>query len=394
MKVEIPQKEEPLAVHQGIFRRRLSLFEGTALIVSGTIGAGILSIPYAVAQVGLLIGLAYIVVIGLLIMGLNLLIGEIAVRTNEQLQFVGFARKYLGKPGEWMMTVIVYSMLMGVLVIYIVGEGQALSALLGGSALKWSVIFFLTVAFFIAIGIRTIKTIEFVLSLGILAVVLFMAGISTPYIQPEFLTHFDLAHFLFPYGVILFAYHSTTSIPEAHSLLIKKEETFKKAIILSSFIAMAVYAIFAIFTVGVTGPNTTEIATIGLGQEIGKVIFVLGNIFAVLVMGTSTLMVGLSLRDSLQWDYKFSYRLSTALVTAVPLGLFLLGLRSFIAMIDIVGGVFVSLEMLLILLMYWRAKQMGHWRPGKYKLHHTTFLLMALLLALSIGAVYSVVKLF
>ena len=74
--------------------------------------------------------------------------------------------------------------------------------------------------------------------------------------------------------------------------------------------------------------------------------------------------------------------------------IFLLGVRHFIVAIDIVGGVFISLEMLLMLLIYWRAKQRKDWEPGKYRLHHTTFLAIVLLLALSIGAVYSVIKLF
>ena len=78
----------------------------------------------------------------------------------------------------------------------------------------------------------------------------------------------------------------------------------------------------------------------------------------------------------------------------MPFVIFLLGVRHFIAAIDVIGGVFVSLEMLLLLLIYWRAKQLGHWQPGKYRLHHTALIGATLLLALLIGVVYSVGKLF
>lgn len=390
----LAQKEPPLVQHHGIFRRQISLLEGTALIVSGTIGAGVLGIPYAVAKVGVGIGLAYIIVLGLLMLGLNLLIGELAVRTRSNLQLVGLARTYLGRPGEIAMTILMYVMLFGVLVVYIIGEGQTLSALFGGSPLTWSTIFFVTVTALVALGLRTIKTVELFLSLGILLVVLLITSASAPHIAIPHLLTANLAQLLFPYGVILFAFHSTTSIPEAHSLLARKDATLKKAIFWAGVISLIVYALFALVVVGVTGQETTEIATIGLGRAMGPVIFLLGNLFAILAMGTSALMVSLSLRDSLRWDYHWPYWLSTVLVCGLPFIIFLSGVRHFIAAIDVIGGVFVSLEMLLLLLIYWRAKQLGHWRTGKYRLHHTALIGAALLLALLIGVLYSIGKLF
>lgn len=387
-------KEKGVTHYRGIFRRRLSLFEGVSLILSGTIGAGVLSVPYAVAQTGIGIGLLYIVVIGLLMMGLNLLVGEIAVRTKEPMQLVGFAKKYLGNGGKWLMTVVMYAMLVGVLVVYIIGEGESLAALFGGSPAMWSTLFFLVMFVLIYIGIRTIKTVELFLTFIILFVVLFLAAISAGHVDIHYFSHVSLAHAFLPYGVLLFAYHGATTVPEAHSVLIKKDGTFKKAIIISSLICIAVYALFAIIVVGVTGQETTEIATIGLGNKIGQNIFILGNVFAVLAMGTSYLMGALALKDSLTWDFKMKKGVATFLVSVVPLAIFLVGVRRFIAAIDLVGGVIVSMEMLLMLYIYWKAKQRGHWLPGKFRLHHTTFLAMLLLIAFTIGAIYSVMKLF
>ena len=87
-------KEQTVAPHQGIFRKQLTLWEGVALVLSGTIGAGVLAIPYAVSRVGLLIGFVYILTIGLLMMTLNLLLGEIAARTKGDVQLAGLAKRY------------------------------------------------------------------------------------------------------------------------------------------------------------------------------------------------------------------------------------------------------------------------------------------------------------
>lgn len=388
------ESDEILVKHNGIFRRRLTLFEAVALIVSATIGAGVLGIPYAVAKVGIWPGLAYVIILGALMIGLNLMIGEVMVRTRENLQIVGLAGKYLGKWGQVLLSLFVYVMLFGTLVIYTIGSGEALSALFGGSAFNWSLIFITVGAFFIFVGMKSIKVIEFLLSLGVLFVIVLIILISAPHINYDYFAHFDLAQLLFPYGVILFAFHATTSIPEAHSLLIKKDTDFKKAILIAGIISVVAYALFAVFVVAVTGPETTEIATIGLGNKVGKSIFLFGNIFAILAMGTSFLINAISLKDSLHWDYKIPHWLAFSMVIGLPVLVFVLGIRNFIAAIDIVGGVFVSLEMLIILLIYWRAKQLGDLSPGKYKLHHTALLGVVLFLALAAGAVYSVMKLF
>lgn len=380
--------------YQGVFKKRLTLFQAVALIVSGTIGAGVLSIPYAVSKVGLNVGLLYIVFLGLLMLGLNLLLGYVVVRAKEKFQLVGLARKYLGRSGEVIMTVIMYAMLFGIMVVYIIGEGEVLSALFGGDSMAWSLIFFILFSMLIVIGMRGIKTVEFFLSLSLLFVILIIGYFSLPHLTISHITYHDLAYLLFPYGVILFSFHGTNSVPEAHALLRGRDNDFKKAIIISGLVCIVAYALFALVVVGVTGSETTEIATIGLGEKVGQLIFLFGNIFAIIAMGSSFLMAGLSLRDSLRWDYKMPTIGANTLVLSIPLLIFLLGLRQFTAAIDIVGGVIISFEMMFIILIYWRAKQTGDIPAGKYKLHHTLLLAILLIIVLAIGAIYSVVKLF
>ena len=383
-----------LVQYEGVFRERMSLIEGAALITSGTIGAGVLGIPFVVATVGVWIGMVYIITLGCLMMGLNLLIGELAIRTGEPLQLVGLARRYLGPWGARLMTVLMYALLFGVLNVYIIGEGETLAALFGGSSFAWSLGFFVVVTCLIALGMRTVKTIEVALSFGILFVLLAIIFFSTPHITLPYWQHSDITLLLFPYGVLLFAFHGTTAIPEAHALLRNRDTAFRKAIIMASTICMIVYALFALVVVGVTGPETTEIATIGLGYALGPAVLIFGNVFAALAMGTGFLMAGLALRDSLQWDMKLGAKPATMLATGVPLLLFLLGIRQFIATIDLVGGIVMSMEMLLILLIYWKAKQRKTVAPGPVMLRHTPLLIAALILAFSVGIVYSFMKLF
>jgi amino acid permease len=208
------------------------------------------------------------------------------------------------------------------------------------------------------------------------------------------LLHVDFSDLLFPYGVILFAFGSSGSVVETHRILKDSEVNFKKAIIIAGVICLLVYVAFALAVLGVTGTATSEIATIGLASSVSRVFFIFGNLFAALAMGTSFLVGGLSLKHSLSWDYKVPRLLSAVLVCVIPMVIFLLGLRGFITAIDIVGGVFMSLEMLVIILIYWRAKRTGDIEPSKYHLDHIYLLAAVLVLVFAVGAVNSVVKLF
>lgn len=388
------RQDEPVAEHNGIFYKQISLFQGVALILGGTIGAGILSLPYAIAKVGVLLGFVYIVGMGLLMMGFNLLVGSIAMKANEKMQIVGFAKKYLGVPGQIIMTVLMYFTLWGILSVYINGEGIVLSALFGGSDFFWSIAFFIVAALLIFIGMRAIKIIGIFLSLGILIVVLALSMYSAPHIQINYLQHVDLTNLFYPYGVLLFAFYGATSIPEVHSILLNRDKMFRKAIIIAGLITIVVYLIFTLVVVGVTGQNTSEIATIALGQKLGSIIYVLGNVFAMLAMGSGCLVAGLGMRDSMVWDFKLPRSVATFLVCGIPFLMFAFGVRGFVNIIGVIGGVLMSAEMFIILLIFWRAKKSIDMPVDRRKLDDETLLFILLLVALSLGAVYSLFKLF
>ena len=101
-------KEKKVFLHKGIFKPEATLGEAVFMITGMTIGAGILAIPYAVAQVGLIPGIAYIAALGLIVLFLNLMIGEIVARSHQQLQLAGLAGKYLGSWVKYLLTLIIY----------------------------------------------------------------------------------------------------------------------------------------------------------------------------------------------------------------------------------------------------------------------------------------------
>ena len=387
------KNKKGLIYYKGFFRKQLSLSEGIALLLSGVIGAGILAIPYAIAQVGLTIGLFYIFGLGTLMMGLHLMLGEVTVRTKQELQLGGLAKKYLGTTGWLVMSLMTYLLLFGVLVVYLIGIGETLATLFGKTPFFWTIIAFTFLSLFVSTGLKQVKKAELFLELGLLCIVVLIAVLGFKDITIANLSYMKPASLLVPYGIVLFAFHGSSVIPEIHTTLAKNKKQFKKSIVLGYLLIMFIYALFAFVTVGVSGVNTTEIATIGLGQQLGLFVFWLSNIFAVIAMVTSFMMTGISLKDSLMWDNNIPSPIATVLTLGIPLFIFVLGLRGFISALNVVGGIFGSIEMFLILMIYWKAKQMGDLPVGKYKLHHTVLIGCLLVVALSIGTIFSVMSL-
>lgn len=348
-------QESNLTKHHGIFRKELSTLEAIALIISGTIGAGILGLPFALQHLGVPLAIVSLLLFGFFTILLNLLLGRLAEKAGKPLQLVGLAKQYLGKTGEVLMSVVMYATLFGVLTIYIIGAGEALSALFGGDSMLWSILFFAVASILVFLGLRTLKKAELFLSLGILAVVIILSLVSAAHVHTEHLLAAHPFSALFPYGVLIFALHGTTSIPEAYSLLPKNKRAFRKAVVRAGISIVVVYILFVTTVIGVTGPLTTPVATVGLGEKVGPVVHVLANVFAILAMSTSFLMGALALRDSLVWDWKMSQAGSSIMVCAIPFTIFMLGLRQFTTAIDVVGGWFMTIEILLILGMAFSA---------------------------------------
>ena len=363
-------ENQKLILHQGVYKKSVSVADAVFMITGMTIGAGILGIPYVVAQVGLKIGLAYIIVFGLIMLALNLMLGEIAVRTRESLQITGFVGKYLGKWPKLIINIMIIFGSYGALLAYISGEGQTLANLFGGNSMVWSVVFWGIASTLVWRGLQTVKVAERILSLVVMTII---CGLSI-YILKDFKmatwAYSDLSQVFLPYGVILFALNGTSAVIEAHALLPRDNKSFKKALIIGSLIPVAIYVLFALAVVGATGLQTTEIATIGLGQKFGQGVMIISNVFAILAMSTGFIGSGIALKQNFIWDNKLNRYFSEFLVISVPIVLFMAGLRQFITILSLSGGVLIAMEAIILVFVCFQARKKGDADASGYGFHH------------------------
>ena len=250
---------------------------------------------------------------------------------------------------------------------YTIGVGEFLFSLLnplfGGSQMLWSLVFWAVASLLVLKGIGIVSRLEVVMALGLVIVVLLVFGLSYPYLNMDNLKTVDVKNIFFPYGVVLFALGGASAVPTIRRILGDKVSLIKKSLGLGILIPALIYIIFCFSVVGVSGLNTSETALIGLASFTNGKILLIGGIFGILAMSTSFLALGFILRELFHRDYKIPLLPAWVLTVFVPLTIFILGLRSFIFVVSLAGGVLSGIQGIVLIATYYQAKKKGDRAP-------------------------------
>ncbi len=379
-------------ITKNLTKANKNFFYATAVLMGTMVGVGIFGIPFAFSKAGFWIGFSLLIFIGFITVLLNLMYGEVVLRTHEEHQITGYADKYLGL---WFKRAIFFSVALGLysaLLVYIVIAGEFLnnifSSIFYASPTSYSLIFFIVLSILILRGIKRISWIEFFLMGLFVLVVLLIFGIGVSKINLSNLTGIHPEFWLLPYGVLLFAFAGFSAIPIQRDILKGQENNLKKSILLAVLLAGALYLLFAFTVLGISGSATTPDAISGLYQFLGTNIIFLGSLFGILAVSTSFLMLGSAFLEMFQLDYDISKKWAWFLVVAPPLVLFLGGLRAFIDIISLAGSVAIGLEGIVLTFVYIKSKSKGD-RVPEYSLELPKFIYYLLIFMFGAGIVYA-----
>jgi tyrosine-specific transport protein len=372
-----------------------------ATLVGTIIGAGVLGIPYAISKSGFIPGMIILVILGFAVLILNLCVGEVALRTKGRHQLPGYAEKYLGKWGKHVMSFSIIFAIYGALIAYFIGSGNVLADIFNlgnwsflflgleiSASLMFSICFFVILSTLIYFGLKSVGNTEIIFGAIMLIIIFIIIVWGFFHLDSGNLTSYNKTQLFFPYGVILFAFVGAAAIPEMKSICSNNKKLIKKAIIIGSAIPLVVYALFALVVVGATGTSTGQIATTTLGNVVGgKIMELLGNLFAIFSMSTSFLALGLALLWVYDLDLHRTRNVAFALTVSVPFLIGILGVTSFIQALAITGGVAGGIEGILIILMFWKAKKLGDRKP-EYSINISKVLGIALMVMFVLGILY------
>ncbi|RMD57836.1 hypothetical protein D6825_02785 [Candidatus Woesearchaeota archaeon] len=335
------------------FMRPLAYYYGIATLTGTVIGAGILGIPFVVAMSGFWTGVLVLVVLGIVNLFVNLFMGDIVLGSDGRHQLVGHAGRILGRYGRFWMLLSIVIGCFGALVAYTLGVGSSLAEVFGGPVWLWSALFYLVMSYLLAGTVSRLGKSE--LWMEFFKLVVFLAVVFFLFSSSQFnvgnLSGFSWNSLLVPFGVVLFAYMGSPAIPEVCEQTRVCSHLTRRVIVIGSLIPLIAYVAFAAAVIGVTGPLTTEVATIGVARFSGAFVAGLVHALAVLAMASSFLALGYVLKDTFVKDVGLSSSNAWFIVVLAPLALIALGLSSFVRVLDIAGTFSGGIAGVLIVLM-------------------------------------------
>ncbi len=386
------------------------LLSAIAILTGTIIGAGVLAIPYAVMKAGFLTGALILAVLSISSILVYLYMGEVVLRTKKKHQLTGYAEKYLGTAGKSLMAFTMIFGIYGALIAYLIGVGESLVnlfnlpkslALFGfifQTNILFSLLFFILASSIVYLGIKAVGKSELIIGIFVVGIILFLSVFAILKMQAQNIANFDITRIFLPYGVILFALAGAVAVPEMREEIEGRTRIFRKAIVIGTLIPILLYFLFSLGVVGACGNETTEIATFCLGQRLGSFVFIFGNLFAILAMGTSFLTLGLGLREMYMLDYNLNEKKSWTLACILPLILFFLinlfiRQERFFKTIGLAGGIAMTLEGILIILMFHKAKRLGDRKP-EYSIKYNRLVFVALIAIFLLGMIYTLLDFF
>lgn len=360
-------------------------FRAIATLMGAVIGAGIFGIPFVVAKIGFIPGVIYLLVLGGLVLFLNLIYGEVILRTPGDHQLTGYAEIYLGKWGKSLATLAVFITAYGALLAYLIKVGEFLALIFAfPQATLFSLLFFILANAAVFFGLKSVSFLTGILVVLLLSLIGLIAILGGGKIDLTNFSGSDFSFLFLPYGVILFAFFGSSVIPEMEEILRKEPQNLKKAIVIGSLIPLLVYLLFATVVVGICGSLTSDDAIAGLVRFLPGWIVNLGAVLGVLTMSSSYLVLGYVLREVWFRDFHLSKILAFFLACLPLLILFLLGAKSFISVLSITGSLMGGLTGILIILIYLQAKNKGEREPA-YSLRIPFFLIPILVFIFLLG---------
>ncbi len=364
-------------------------------VLSGTIiGVGIFGLPYVFQKTGPLLAFIIFTASAILVCITHILYGIIAVEGGKH-RLVAYVDFFLDKKFRILPLASSVIGIYGSLIAYVLLGGKFLANIFqSNDILVFQILYAGIGTIIIYLGLKTISWIElgFIASIFITLAAIFFMNLKFFDISNLNITHFDWKSLFLIYGVSVYALTGITAVPEAVEILARRNRIHKlKPVILwGSFLPYLFYLCFIIFVIGLSAKGVSIDSISGLNGNFGKYLVLGGSIFGFFTTFTSFLTIGSYMHKLLNYDLMINRIISIISIFFVPLIAITIGLFStYLTIIGIVGGIFISLELILILLIYYKNKEIFA-RNNKINMNIPTPLIQILLLMFVIIIMYEI----
>ena len=289
----------------------------TAFAISLPIGAFTLALPIAVADVGPLVGVALMVVLGLINILTIAAISEAVARSgviHYGNAFLGrVVADYLGSMGSFIFTTVLGGIFFLLLLVFYIGVATTLADATPVRAEVWTALLFLVGLYFLSRQSFSATVASTLVARAITIVLLLvLSGLAFTHLKVENLSYtnlpfiggrpFEPALLQLILGTIMSAYLAHPAVGNIATITLRRDPSGRSLIwgniaaiavtlVLSSIWILAVNG--AIAPQSLTGQTGTALAP--LAVMVGPNVHVLGSIFAIVSMGMGSIIISLGL---------------------------------------------------------------------------------------------------
>ena len=285
-----------------------------ALTLAGTVGAGILALPIAFGAVGPLVGIAILVVFGLVNLLTVAALVEAVTRSGSMRHghsyFGRLVDEYLGRTGGLVLSPTLAVLDLVGLTALLIGFGTTLGSATGISA----AVFVAILAAVILVVVRRDgipASVASAMVVGAVNVTLILV------IAVLALTHLDPANLAVPaglgfadvgalggliFGVVLAAYFGHTSAGSAAKVVLRRDPSGRSLLRGSALAMLSLIALYSLVVLAIGGAVPADrlvgfegTALTPLAAVVGPSVDVLGSIYVVVAMGVGAIYLSLSL---------------------------------------------------------------------------------------------------
>ena len=333
------------------------------LVLSTTVGAGIFALPYVFKEAGWVTGFFYLFIFSFLVAAAHFIYFRVLDKLETKERLLGLVRRYLGRGSFELAFFAVIGGLVLSLVAYLILGSHFLKLVFPGMG-EWMgvIIFWILGSVPLFFKKKRFLLTELLGGLVLVGSIAFIFWSVWPINGSLSAKVFDLENLFLPFGVVLFSLAGWTAVEpifesrkRSGAGLKHGFRDFSAGALLSALIYLIfVLAIFA--SAEEIAPDTVS----GLGNWERWKLMVLG-IFGLFALWTSYLPIATEVKNLMEKDLKWKKSWGETLVIAAPILLVAVGLNNFLSVVGLVGGVFLALQYLFIVMMGQRVLKLGFW---------------------------------
>ncbi|MDE2018787.1 MAG: hypothetical protein KGJ13_00360 [Patescibacteria group bacterium] len=320
------------------------------IIAAATIGSGVFALPYLFETAGWALCLLYYLIWAAVVIGAQAVYLKTLEAVDERERLLGLARKYFGRFGFWVgFFAIVVGLLLSFVIFLLLGS-QFVHLLLPQVVGYWPLaIFWFLISVPVLLRDRRATNFEMVGVVCVAALILFIFIASRWSVALRPAPPLITANYFLPLGIILFTLAGWTGVEPVFETRSRGQGTRNKEIASLAIGTILAVMLYILFTVGIlnSAPQVVPDTISGLvSWPVWKKDLV--ALVGLVALWTVSMPIAHEIRNALEKDLKWNPVSSKLVIIGLPLAVVLSGLNNFLTVLGFAGGVFISIQYLLI----------------------------------------------